>query len=173
MICEPLGERYVLPEIQSVDLLDLNLGGLGELEKRLHAITNELARGFKLDPNRPPYPGIHAFEVEDAAIYFGRDDETRAVIERLDARCSQGGGRFLVMIGASGSGKSSLLKAGVLPQLCRRRREWVVLPCIRPEKTPVESLAKMVAQQIGKPDDWRGWHAKPAALTGITILLSC
>ena len=158
IVCKPLGERLVLPEIQSVDLLDWKAGGLERIEQRLRAITNELARGFKLDPNRPPYPGIHAFEAEDAAIYFGRDDETRAVIERLDARRTQGGARFLVMIGASGSGKSSLLKAGVLPQLSRRRREWVVLPCIRPEKTPVESLAKAVAQQIGEPDDWRVWH---------------
>ena len=63
------------------------------------------------------------------------------------------------MIGASGSGKSSLLKAGVLPQLSRRRREWVVLPYIRPEKAPIETLAKSIAQQIGKPDDWRVWHA--------------
>ena len=70
---------------------------------------------FKLDPGRPPYPGIHAFEAEDAAIYFGRDDETRAVIEKLDARRTQGGARFLLVIGASGAGKSSLLKAGVLP----------------------------------------------------------
>ena len=159
IVCKPLGERVVLPEIQSVDLLDWNAGGLDKLERRLRAITNELARGFKLDPNRPPFPGIHAFEAEDAAIYFGRDDETRAVIERLDARRTQGGARFLVMIGASGSGKSSLLKAGVLPQLSRRRREWVVLPYIRPEKAPVEALAKSIAQQIGKPDDWRVWHA--------------
>ena len=159
IVCKPLGERVVLPEIQSIDLLDWNADGLDKLERRLRAITNELARGFKLDPNRPPFPGIHAFEAEDAAIYFGRDDETREVIERLDARRSQGGARFLVMIGASGSGKSSLLKAGVLPQLSRRRREWVVLPYIRPEKAPVETLAKSIAQQIGKPDDWRVWHA--------------
>jgi len=122
IVCKPLGERFVLPEIQSVDLLDWNAGGLDKLEQRLRAITNELARGFKLDPNRSPFPGIHAFEAEDAAIYFGRDDETRAVIERLDARRTQGGARFVVMIGASGAGKSSLLKAGVLPQLSRRRR---------------------------------------------------
>ena len=159
VVCKPIGERFVLPDIQSVDLLDWNADGLDKLERRLRAITNELARGFKLDPNRPPFPGIHAFEAEDAAIYFGRDDETRAVIERLDARRTQGGARFLVVIGASGSGKSSLLKAGVLPQLSRRRREWVVLPYIRPEKAPVEALAKSIAQQIGKPDDWRVWHA--------------
>jgi hypothetical protein len=159
IVCKPLGERVVLPEIQSVDLLDLNAGGLDKLERRLRAITNELARGFSLDPSRPPYPGIHAFEAEDAAIYFGRDDEARAVIERLDARRVQGGARCLVVIGASGSGKSSLLKAGVLPQLSRRRSEWVVLPCIRPEKAPIETIAKSIAQHLGKPDDWRVWQA--------------
>jgi len=159
IVCKPLGERLVLPEIQSVDLLDWNADGLDKLERCLRAITNELARGFKVDPNRPPFPGIHPFELEDAAIYFGRDDETRAVIERLDARRAQGGARFLIIIGASGSGKSSLLKAGVLPQLFRRRHEWVVLPHIRPEKTPCEALAKSIAQQLGKPDDWRVWHA--------------
>jgi len=167
IVCKPLGERVVLPEIQSVDMLDWKAGGLNKLVQRLRAITNELARGFKLDPNRLPFPGIHAFEAEDAAIYFGRDDETRAVIERLDARRTQGGARFLVMIGASGSGKSSLLKAGVLPQLSRRRREWVVLPYIRPEKAPMETLAKSIAQHIGKPDDWRVWHAKLGSAVAI------
>ena len=167
IVCAPIGDRYVLPEVQSVDLVDWKAGGLERIEQRLRAITNELARGFKLDANRPPYPGIHAFEAEDAAIYFGRDDETRAVIERLDARRTQGGARFLVLIGASGSGKSSLLKAGVLPQLSRRRREWVVLPCIRPEKAPVETLAKSIAQQIGKPDDWRVWQARLGSAVAI------
>lgn len=167
IVCAPIGNRYVLPEVQSVDLLDWKAGGLERVEQRLRAITNELARGFRLDPNRPPYPGIHAFEAEDAAIYFGRDDEARAVIERLDARRTQGGARCLVVIGASGSGKSSLLKAGVLPQLSRRRREWVVLPCIRPEKAPVETLAKAIAQQAGKSDDWRVWQSRLGSAVAI------
>jgi hypothetical protein len=76
----------------------------------------------------------------------------------LDARRTQGGARFLVVIGASGAGKSSLLKAGVLPQLARRRREWVVLPTIRSGKAPVEMLAKAIAQHLGKPDEWRTWQ---------------
>jgi energy-coupling factor transporter ATP-binding protein EcfA2 len=167
VICAPIGDRYVLPEVQSVDLLDWKAGGLERIKQRLRAITNELARGFKLDPNRSPYPGIHAFEAEDAAIYFGRDEEAHAIIERLDARRTQGGARFLVMVGASGSGKSSLLKAGVLPQLSRRRSEWVVLPCIRPGKSVLETLAKSIAQQIGEPDDWRGWQATLHSAIGI------
>jgi tetratricopeptide (TPR) repeat protein len=174
LICAPLGERYVLPEVQAVDLMDWNAGGLERLTQRLNAITSELARGFRLHPDRPPYPGIHAFEAEDAAIYFGRDDETRAVIERLDARRSQGGARLLVIIGASGSGKSSLLRAGILPQIGRRRRDWITLPPIRPEKAPLETVAKAIAEHLGKPETWRSWHerlGKPEAANDVEELL--
>jgi predicted AAA+ superfamily ATPase len=124
VLCAPLEGRLVLPDIQAVDLVDWNAGGLERLERRLRAISDELARGFTLDPNRPPYPGINAFQKEDAAIYFGRDEESRAVIERLDARRTQWRGALRgFIIGASGSGKSSLLKASVLPLLARRRAE--------------------------------------------------
>jgi AAA ATPase domain len=146
VVCKPLGGQIVLPDIQALDLVDWNADGIIRLEERLRAISSELARGFPLDPNRPPYPGIFAFEAPDAAIFFGRDEESRAVIERLDARRTQGGARFVVIVGASGSGKSSLLKAGVLPQLSRRHGQWVLLPDIRPEKAPMEALAKALAQ---------------------------
>ena len=49
IICKPLGERFVLPDIQAVDLVDWSKGGPERLEQRLRAITNELARGFPLD----------------------------------------------------------------------------------------------------------------------------
>ena len=52
VLCEPLGGQFVLPDIQAVDLVDWNAGGLERLEKRLRAISDELARGFTLDPNR-------------------------------------------------------------------------------------------------------------------------
>jgi tetratricopeptide (TPR) repeat protein len=158
IIFSPIGDSYVLPDIQAIDLIDWKQDGLTRLEQRLQAITNELARGFRLEPNRPPYPGIHAFEAEDAAIYFGRDDETRAVLERLDARRTQGGARWLLVIGASGAGKSSLLKAGVLPQLARRRGHWLLLPVTRPEKTPLESFAKSLAQHLGQENHWRALY---------------
>ena len=64
---------------------------------------------------------------------------------------------MLVIIGASGAGKSSLLKAGVAPQLARRRGDWIVLPTIRPEQSPLEAFAKAIVQHLGKPDAWRDW----------------
>jgi tetratricopeptide (TPR) repeat protein len=133
----------------------------------LRAISSELARGFIFDRSRPPYPGIHAFEAEDAAIYFGRDEEVRLVIERLDARRTQGSSRLLVIVGASGAGKSSMLKSGVLPQLARRRRDWIVLPTLRSGKEPMDAFAKAIGQQLGKPDEWR---AELARLTGASAI---
>jgi WD40 repeat protein len=168
IVCAPLGGRFVLPEIQAVDLLDWKADGLSRLALRLQTISNELARGFDLDPNRPPYPGIQAFEAEDAAIYFGRDDETRAVIEHLDARRTQGGARILLVLGASGSGKSSLLRAGVLPQLSRRKTHWLLLPPFRPERAPVEALAKAITHHLGGTEAWREWHSKLSGPDGVT-----
>jgi hypothetical protein len=159
VICAPLGEHKVLPEVQAVDLIDWNPEGLKRIEKRLLEITDELARGFVFPANRPPYPGIYAFEAEDAAIYFGRDEETRAVIERLDARRTQGA-RLLLIVGASGAGKSSLLKAGVLPQLARRHRHWIALPPMRPERAPLEALAKAIAEHAAASGAWEDWHRK-------------
>jgi WD40 repeat protein len=167
VLFEPIKDQQVLPEIQAKILPDFKAGeirdwneALSDIEERLRSITSELARGFNFDKKRSPYPGIQSFESEDAAIFFGRDQETIAVIERLEARRLQGGTRFLVVVGASGSGKSSLLKAGVLPQLLRRRKTWVVLPLMRPEKAPIEALAKSIAQHLGRSGDWEEWNKK-------------
>jgi tetratricopeptide (TPR) repeat protein len=174
IVFSPLGDGYVLPDIQAVDLIDWKQEGLTRLERRLNAIAHDLARGFRLEPGRPPYPGIYAFEREDAAIYFGRDDETRAVIEKLDARRTQGGARLLLVIGASGAGKSSLLKAGVLPQLARRRGHWLPLPVMRPEKDPLEAFTKALVQHLGRENDWRSLYddlSGPDAVSGMERVL--
>jgi hypothetical protein len=174
IMAKPLGDRFVLPDIQAVALDEWNADGAVRLQHRLLDIGSELARGFPFDPRRPPYPGMHAFEVEDAAVYFGRDEETRAVIERLTARRIQRRARLLVVIGASGSGKSSLLNAGVLPQLACRRSEWIVLPTVRPEKEPVKALARAMGARLARPSDWQEWEARfasPAAAEEVDDLL--
>jgi len=92
-------------------------------------------------------------------VFFGRDNDWRVVNERLRNRRVQGGPRLLVLLGASGSGKSSLLRAGVLPRLRRAGREWLVLPILRPQVRPLESLAPALAGLF------TGWAAdlRPAA----------
>lgn len=159
VICEPLGDtQRVLPEIQATDMIDWASGGLARIDRQLAEIANDLARGFSFDPARLPFPGFLAFERADAAIHFGRDEETRTVVEQLEQQRTRGEPSFFIVIGASGAGKSSMMKAGLLPQLGRRPRDWVVLPVMRPERAPIEALAKIVAQQLGEPSDWKKWQ---------------
>jgi WD40 repeat protein len=159
VICSPQGDQMVLPQFQAVYLLDWNEAGLQRLEQGLRAISDELARGFAWDPHRAPFPGMKAFEPEDAAIYFGRDAETNAVRERLEAGRTLGSARMLVITGSSGAGKSSLLKAGLMPQLRRHRREWLVLPTIRPEKAPLDMLSKSIAHSL-QSSEWKAWRER-------------
>jgi hypothetical protein len=58
-----------------------------------------------------PYPGLFSFNPDEAPIFFGRGREIRQLIERLKNPAN----RFLAVIGASGSGKSSLIAAGLIP----------------------------------------------------------
>jgi WD40 repeat protein len=80
-----------------------------------------------------PYPGLPAFDERYAAVYFGREQETHAVLEELRRMRGNGEPRVLMIVGGSGSGKSSLLMAGLLPRLKHPTvgSEWLVLPTIR------------------------------------------
>ncbi|AWW43463.1 NACHT and WD repeat domain-containing protein [Streptomyces cadmiisoli] len=78
------------------------------------------ARRAELDdtPAREcPYPGLAAFDEEQARWFFGRDPVIADLLIRLDERLRDGGS--LVVVGPSGAGKSSLLRAGLLPALVR------------------------------------------------------
>jgi formylglycine-generating enzyme required for sulfatase activity len=89
------------------------------------------------DPNRPPYRGLRPLEAEDAGIFFGRDGP---IVEALDTLRGLRDGvppRLLVILGASGAGKSSFLRAGLIPRLARDDRNFLSLPIIRPERAAI------------------------------------
>lgn len=152
------GEAQIAPDIQALDLRGDREGGLAQLARELTRVALDAQGGFGWDSRRPPYPGLLAFQEEDAAIYFGRDDEIRRLIERLNARRVQGGTKLIVLLGASGSGKSSLLRAGVIPRLKRDSRNWIVLPPMRPQRHPVDELARTLAIALGEGAQWRTWR---------------
>jgi DNA-binding SARP family transcriptional activator/Tol biopolymer transport system component len=68
-----------------------------------------------------PYPGLLAYGEDDASLFAGRDDDIRACLERLEHHA------VLVVSGASGSGKSSLVHAGLVPALRSLARDIVVV----------------------------------------------
>ncbi|QIO48709.1 TIR domain-containing protein (plasmid) [Rhizobium leguminosarum bv. trifolii] len=151
----PTGDSQISPDVQTLNLLSDREGGLERLSREITRIALDAQGGFEWDVRRPPFPGLLAFQEEDAAIYFGRDDDIRRLIERLEAHRAQGGAKLVGLLGASGSGKSSLLRAGVIPRLKRAGRNWIVTPPVRPRLHPVNALALALAGASGPSTDWR------------------
>jgi energy-coupling factor transporter ATP-binding protein EcfA2 len=100
---------------------------------------------------KQPYPGLRPFEPEEWSIFFGRETMIDDVIERLAAQ------RVVLIHGASGSGKSSLVRAGVLPKLARQHLRHGVkwLTCaMRPSGGPLWNLARELARLEGRENDF-------------------
>jgi WD40 repeat protein len=90
------------------------------------------------DSAREPYRGLQTFDEEHAEFFFGRDGDIQRLLEKLKSS------RFLAVVGPSGSGKSSLVRAGLIPALRRgalpRSEEWVVC-VLQPGSHPLTMLA--------------------------------
>ena len=100
-----------------------------------------------------PFPGLSPLDAEDAAVFFGRSDKIEEVLSRLQPILGSTG-RFIALIGPSGSGKSSLVRAGVVPRLRRLGGRWAVVPPVRPGQRPLSTLARRLASVLGE-SDWR------------------
>jgi len=106
--------------------------------------------GLPPEPGDPPYKGLQSFDEADADHFLGRELLTARLVGRLRA------GRFLAVVGASGSGKSSVVRAGVVPALRRGRpladgglppagsTEWAIR-VLTPTAHPLDALAVALA----------------------------
>lgn len=158
----------VLAEDQAFDLSlvgapgKLDLDSLAEIAEPLKAglrAAGALAKvgldpyAFEIDTKiRPePFPGLESFgdSDADAAIFFGRSTDIAQCLEDLREMRATGDRRAYAIQGASGSGKSSLLKAGILPRL-RRERGWLVMSSFRPGANPLLSFAASIAQTFDR-----------------------
>jgi len=94
---------------------------------------------------RCPYPGMVPFGETDSERFFGRNNETQELLQRLRLH------PFITVIGPSGSGKSSLVFAGLVPALQRSRLfgsgEWWVRT-MRPGETPLATLQNAIGEII-------------------------
>ena len=97
------------------------------------------------DPERAPYRGLQPLEAEDAGIFFGRDGPTVLGLDLLRGLREAPPPRLLVILGASGAGKSSFLRAGLLPRLARESQHFLPLPVIRPERAVLTGEAGLIA----------------------------
>ncbi|MBN1579002.1 MAG: hypothetical protein JW913_20740 [Chitinispirillaceae bacterium] len=93
-----------------------------------------------------PYPGIRSFETDEDYLFFGRDTQILYCVETLYFK------KFLAVIGSSGCGKSSLLRAGIIPSLIKGKNpffsdQWSV-SIFRPGYTPFENLARVISDEF-------------------------
>ncbi|MBK6017458.1 PD40 domain-containing protein [Streptomyces sp. MBT53] len=125
----------------------------GEWETRWKTAAEEdmAARQDGGGADEPPYRGLVRFEPGDEELFFGRE---RLVGELLELVCEH---RLAMVVGASGSGKSSLLRAGLIPRLRRRVEQdgcAAVLRVLTPGATPAATHGHLLAPGDGEPDSW-------------------
>ena len=137
--------------IQVADALNPSAEQLAEVKQSLRDVLNASLKWRELqewDPNQSPYPGLPAFEAHQAPVFFGRDQEIVKVVQQLTSLALSAPG-FLSLLGASGYGKSSLVRAGVVPWLrAERQRRWLVLEPFKPGLDPFGALRGVLREPL-------------------------
>ncbi len=102
-----------------------------------------------------PYKGLRAFEEADASDFFGREALTQQIVARLSEPGEHS--RFLAVVGPSGSGKSSVVRAGVVPALRQGALPDVtrcLVAVMLPGQEPLKELAAVLAEiRVAEPQD--------------------
>ena len=111
-----------------------------------------------------PFPGLRPFEMQEKYLFFGREDQTVELLKRL------GQARFMAVVGTSGSGKSSLVRAGLLPELhggtmTDAGSSWEIA-VMRPGGDPLTNLAKALEDSGIYDTDEDGYYRHLRAMLG-------
>lgn len=163
ILCEALTPDQDRPEIrvmEFVDYLEAHRKNLpqqvlfrGNSAFTLTQYHGEVSVASPYPPDHAPYKGLLTFTQADREFFFGRDGMIQQLLDKLSAN------RFVPLLGASGSGKSSLVLAGLLPKL--PESDWQVL-VMRPTAQPLQNLRDTLVR--GFPDAQVGTLASGADL---------
>ena len=100
-----------------------------------------------MNPEICPYPGLRPFSEEESIFFKGRDMHIRQIIKLLEEN------KMAFITGASGDGKSSMVYAGVLPNIragfCKAKYNGWLIADFKPQKNPFLSLCETTAKQLG------------------------
>src|SRR5665213_1822640 len=97
-----------------------------------------------------PYPGLRPFNEEESIFFKGREEHIDKIISQLQEK------KFLMLTGASGDGKSSLIYAGLIPRsragfFKARFNNWMIVD-FRPERAPLSNLASALNHHLNIPE---------------------
>jgi serine/threonine protein kinase len=115
----------------------------GDAKSLLRALEPFLPGHYtrELRVDESPYAGLSSFQESDADRFFGRSNEIAAVVNRVRDQ------PLIAIVGPSGTGKSSFIRAGVVPALKRSGEAWESM-IIRPGRNPLVALANIIAPLI-------------------------
>ena len=163
----------------ALDFLRLNTwidlrAGLSD-DRSIEALAAAI-RGQPVGPAEPidpraeicPYRGLQPFREEDAAFFFGRETFTEKLLGKIATK------RFLAVVGASGSGKSSVVRAGLVPKLRAGAdgQSWEILTIV-PGAEPLQALVQALdppSSGLGRIDAIQQIKARANALRGDVTL---
>ena len=140
----------LLSDRQTVDIREDPDDAYDRLGKGLIRAGLDPKGSFRWSAERSPFPGLDAFDEEHAAVFFGREAEIGKGMDPLKRLRRLGTTGLMMIIGPSGTGKSSLVRAGLIPRLRRDPDSWIVIDPVRPLDDPARELG--LGQ--GVPDDW-------------------
>ncbi len=133
------------PTTQTPGIWPLRPDSVGEFVFLNPKVPLEVAADPKLDETTNPWLGLEAYTAESKDLYFGRQDETAALVARVRKRRSTGA--LIAVVGASGAGKTSLVQAGLVPALtASKSSSWEVVQAARLADDPNAVLADAVAE---------------------------
>ena len=142
---------------QSQTFSEIRIDGQGNqlVVNQIIQISRDEVRAQKLNP-ASPYLSLRRFDERDARLFFGRQRLIGELLSQV-----KGSGCTLVA-GASGSGKSSLVRAGLAPQLHARLGPRLAVVAITPEDDPFEAMRLGLRQIYNKPQQREGLRAARA-----------
>ncbi len=119
------------------------IGSAGELARRLESLL-PTRHARQLAEGESPYPGLTAFQEHDADRFFGRSRDVTRMVARVREL------PLTAIVGPSGVGKSSFVRAGVGPALKNSGEVWDVVT-LRPGRHPLAALATVVERMTTRP----------------------
>lgn len=150
--------RHLPPVTRSVVLTSLlaacQITNPDEVAAWLEALRRVRRTTGQIRRTRNPYRGLTPFQADDANDFFGRDDLCASILAALQRAVDQPGPAFVVL-GPSGVGKSSLLRAGLLPAACTSADPPVRM-LFTPGAEPMRAWAQAYAHAIGANPDQVG-----------------
>src|SRR6266540_2583390 len=101
---------------------------------------------MSLHDSSNPFVGLRPFESDESLLFFGRQEQTLELLQRLHQH------HFVAVVGSSGSGKSSLIRAGLIPSLkggylVDDRDRWMIT-IMKPGQSPLYNLADAILNQL-------------------------